>query len=76
MENFKYQNLKVIFINGNKKKEYWIVKNGKTKINIVIADIIGNVFSNMIIMNKYSHNYDKYRKISEKYYADNKKYYK
>ncbi|MCI6715904.1 MAG: hypothetical protein SOZ32_00185 [Bacilli bacterium] len=76
MENFKYQNLKIIFIKENKRKEYWIVKNGKTKINIIIADIIGNVFSNMIIMNKYSHSYDGYKKLSEKYYANNKKYYK
>lgn len=76
MDDFKYQNLKIIFIKENKRKEYWIVKNGKTKINIIIADIIGNVFSNMIIMNKYSHSYDKYKKLSEKYYANNKKYYK
>ncbi len=76
IDNFKYQNLKIIFVKETKRKEYWIVKNGKTKVNIIIADIIGNVFSNMIIMNKYSHNFDKYKKLSEKYYANNKKYYK
>ena len=37
------KNLKIIFIKENKREEYWIIKNGKTKINIIIADMIGMV---------------------------------
>ena len=73
MDDFKYKNLMIVFIKENKRKEYWIVKNGKTKINVIIADIIGNIFSNIIILNIFSHGYDKYKDISEKYYANNKK---
>ena len=62
MKNFEYQNLKIIFIKGNKRKEYWLIKKGKTKATVIIADIIGNIFSNMILMNAYSHCYDMYKK--------------
>ena len=67
---FKYQNLKIAFLTRKKRKEYWIVKKGKTIINPFIADMIGLPFSNRVIMSKYNNSYfTKYEKVYEEDYA-------
>ncbi|MBO4623189.1 MAG: hypothetical protein J5691_04800 [Bacilli bacterium] len=71
--NFKYQNLKIVIMSKKKKKEYWIVKNGRTVVNIIIADIIGNPFQELIFTNTIHHKYNEYIRVSENYYSKFKK---
>ena len=75
-KKFKYQNLKIVFTKKNKRKEYWIVKKGKTKLNVIVADICGNIYARQVLMNRHTHCYDKYIPVSEKHYANNKEYHK
>lgn len=72
-EKFKYKNLKIVFNLINKTKEYWLVKNGKTKSSIIISDIIGSPIVSTLYISRGE--YNKYHKITENNYADLKSCY-
>lgn len=72
-DDFKYKNLKIIFLADKKEKEYWLVKDGKTKINLIVADIMGNPLPMGMLMYRHKTSSDDYKILTEKYYANCKR---
>ncbi len=72
-DDFKYKNLKIIFLDDKKEKEYWLVKDGKTKINLIVADIMGNPLPMGMLMYRHKTSSDDYKILTEKYYANCKR---
>lgn len=67
---FKYQNLKIKFIINGKIKEYWLIKNSKTKLNFIMREIIASPFYYLGLGNRGQ--LSDHINVNEKYYANRK----
>ena len=68
-----YMNIQIIFKNKNKIKKYFLIKNGKTKMNSLMKSINGYGYITWYVT---YHQIDKYYvKMTEKAFAERKKNY-
>ena len=70
-QNFKYQNLTITFKDDKNDKKYWLVKSGKTRVNILISEVIGTPFI-WLGLNIRAGNLGKYIRVDERVYVEDK----
>ena len=68
-----YMNIQIIFKNKNKIKKYFLIKDGKTKMNCLMKSINGYGYITWYVTH---HKMDKYSvKITEQEFIERKMYY-